>query len=96
MLILLGGLCLGVIDAAEKLWVLTELVFKNVGREIDRQCLTAMKSMWDTVGKLWKPAGLLTQLGRQFCQTRAANMLSLMRALTNGARASLFQPVLVQ
>lgn len=85
----------------ERLWTLAKLVFKNMGREVDRQYLTAMKSMWDTVDALWKPAGLLTQLGHQFCQTwavRAAhhefpyalNMLSLMCPLTNGARVSIF------
>ena len=73
-----------------------------MSREVDRQYLTAVKSMWDTVDKLWDPPRLLTQLGHQFCQTwavRAAkhhefpyalNMLSLMCPLTNGARVSIF------
>jgi len=72
-----------------------------MSREVGRQYLTAVKSMWDTVDKLWDPPRLLTQLGYQFCQTwavRAAhhefpyalNMLSLMCPLTSGARVSIF------
>jgi hypothetical protein len=72
-----------------------------MGREVDRQYLAAMKSIWDTVDKMWDPCRLLTQLGHQFCQTWAVrashhefpyalNMLSLMCPLTNGARVSIF------
>ena len=72
-----------------------------MGREVDRQYLAAMKSIWDTVDKTWDPCRLLTQLGHQFCQTWAVrashhefpyalNMLSLMCPLTNGARVSIF------
>ena len=72
-----------------------------MGREVDRQYLAAMKSIWDTVDKMWDPCRLLAQLGHQFCQTWAVrashhefpyalNMLSLMCPLTNGARVSIF------
>ena len=67
----------------------------------DRQYLPAMKNMWDTVERLWKPAHVLTEAGHHFCQTWAAraahpdfpyalHMLALMCPLTNGGRASIF------
>ena len=67
----------------------------------DRQYLPAMKSMWDTVDRLWQPAQILTDAGHHFCQAWAArashpefpyavHMLALMCPLTNGGRVAIF------
>ena len=67
----------------------------------DRQYLPAMKSMWDTVDRLWQPAQILTDAGHHLCQAWAArashpefpyavHMLALMCPLTNGGRVAIF------
>ena len=66
-----------------------------------KQYLHVLKAMWVIVEKYFQPAKILTPLGHALCQTYAIkaahpempyamHFLSMMCALSNGAKADLF------